>query len=113
VLAADAASRLGIELAELSEATHAALDEVLPAVWSHNNPVDVIGDATPKRYREALDVLGRAPEVDGILVIMTVQAMTDPLRTAQAIVEAHEDPAWTKPLVASFIGLVGTETGSY
>ncbi len=113
VLAADAASRLGIDLAELSEATHAALDEVLPPVWSRNNPVDIIGDATPERYRDALAVLGRAPEVDGIVVIMTVQAMTDPHRTAQAIVEAHDDPAWTKPLVASFIGLIGTETGSY
>jgi acetyltransferase len=113
VLAADEASRLGLELAQLSDATKSALDAVLPAVWSHNNPVDVIGDATPERYRDALNVLGRAPEVDGIVVIMTVQAMTDPLRTAQAIVEAHEEPTWTKPLSASFIGLVGTETGSY
>lgn len=112
VLSADAAARFGIELAELSPETLARLDEVLPSVWSHNNPVDVIGDATPDRYRAALDILGTAPEVDGIVVIMTVQAMTDPMETAAAIADAHENPAWTKPLCSSFIGLMGTEAGS-
>jgi acetyltransferase len=61
VLSADEASRRGLELAELSDETFAALDEVLPSVWSRNNPVDVIGDATPERYRDALNILGRAP----------------------------------------------------
>lgn len=112
VLSADAADRFGIELAELSADTLSRLNEVLPSVWSHNNPVDVIGDATPKRYRDALDILGAAPEVDGIVVIMTVQAMTDPLETAAAIAEAHENPAWSKPLCCSFIGLMGTEAGA-
>jgi len=113
VLAADAADRHGIALAQLSEQTLAALDGVLPSVWSHNNPVDVIGDATPERYAAALAILGAAPEVDGLVVIMTVQAMTDPGATADAIARAHADPSWTKPLVASFIGLFGTEEGSY
>lgn len=113
VLAADAAYRSGIELAQLSDETMAALDAVLPSVWSRNNPIDVIGDATPDRYRAALDIVGRAPEVDGIVVIMTVQAMTDPLATAQAIATASSDPSWTTPLTCSFIGLLGTEVGSY
>lgn len=113
VLSADEAGRCGLELATLSADTLAALDKVLPSVWSRNNPVDVIGDATPERYREALRILGRAPEVDGIICIMTVQAMTSPLDTARAIVEAYQDPTWTKPFVSSFLGLVGTETGSY
>lgn len=113
VLSADAADRYGLSLAELSEQTREALDAVLPRVWSHNNPVDVIGDATPARYRDALNILGRAPEVDGIVLIMTVQAMTSPLETAQAIVDAHDDPSWTKPLCCSFMGLIGTETGSF
>jgi len=113
VLSADAASRHGLTLATLSETTLSALNEVLPSVWSHNNPVDVIGDATPERYRDALNILGRAPEVDGIVVIMTVQAMTAPLETAKAIADAHAEPSWTKPLLASFIGLAGTEVGTY
>ncbi len=113
VLAADALVRAGLELATLSADTLAALDAVLPAVWSRGNPVDVIGDATPERYREAINVIGRAPEVDGVIVIMTVQAMTDPMATAQAIAEAHADPSWSKPLTASFVGLIGTEVGRY
>jgi acetyl coenzyme A synthetase (ADP forming)-like protein len=113
VLAADACSRYGLELAELSDATMKALDAVLPSVWSRNNPVDVIGDATPERYREALAILGRAPEVDGIILIMTVQAMTAPDACAAAIADAHAQPGWDKPLLASFIGLIGTEEGSY
>ena len=113
VLAADAADRAGMQLVELSEDTIAKLDEVLPAVWSHHNPVDVIGDATPERYRDALNILGAAPEVDGIVLIMTVQSMTEPQETAEAIACAHEDPSWRKPLCCSFIGLIGTEVGRY
>ncbi len=112
VLCADAAARHGVELAVLSDDTIAKLNQVLPAVWSHNNPVDVIGDATPERYRDALNIIGAAPEVDGVVVIMTVQAMTDPKETAQAIIDAHDDPSWKKPLLSSFLGLIGTEVGS-
>ncbi len=111
VLSADAASRCGLTLATLAPETIAALNEVLPSVWSHNNPVDVIGDATAERYRDALNIIGAADEVDGIVVIMTVQAMTAPRETAQAIIDAHANPAWTKPLTASFIGLAGSEVG--
>jgi len=113
VLAADAADRFGIELAELSESTLAKLNEVMPRVWSRNNPVDVIGDATPQRYVDALSILGQADEVDGIVVIMTVQAMTDPEATAKAIADAANSQGWSVPVCGSFIGLSGTEVGSY
>jgi acetyl coenzyme A synthetase (ADP forming)-like protein len=113
VLAADHCARVGLELATLSEATMAALDEVLPPVWSRNNPVDVIGDATPERYQDALAVLGKAEEVDGIVLIMTVQAMTSPAETATAIADIVNAEGWTTPLIGSFLGLLGTDTGSY
>lgn len=113
VLAADACAKHGLTLAELSDDTMKALDAVLPSVWSRNNPVDVIGDATPERYRDALRILGKAPEVDGIILIMTVQAMTAPRATAEAIAEAQASGDWHKPLLGSFIGLIGTEEGSY
>ncbi len=113
VLSADAASRQGLELAQLSPETLAALDRVLPAVWSRNNPVDVIGDATAERYRDAINILGQAPEVDSIVVILTVQAMTDPQATAEALAAAHADPSWSKPLTVSFLGLAGTAVGAY
>lgn len=113
VLAADACARHGLELAELSDATMKALDEVLPSVWSRNNPVDVIGDATPERYRDSLAILGQAEEVDGVVLIMTVQAMTAPQETANAIADAVKADGWDKPLIGSFIGLIGTDVGSY
>lgn len=112
VLSADEAARHGIELAQLSDATLAKLNEVLPSVWSRNNPVDIIGDATPERFREALEIIGAAPEVDGVVVIMTVQAMTDPRATAEALIQAYEAPGWRTPFLASFLGLVGTDVGS-
>ena len=111
VLSADAAARAGIRLATLSADTKSQLDKVLPSVWSHNNPVDIIGDATPERFAQALAVIGDAPEVDGVVVIMTVQAMTEPAAVAQAIAEACA--SWTKPVLASFLGLVGTAAGCF
>ncbi len=118
VLCADEASRQGLELATLSPETRAALDRVLPTVWSHGNPVDIIGDATPERYRDALRILRAAPEVDGIVVILTVQSMTDPLRSAQAIADAcaacsdHEQLRRI-PVVSSFLGQAGTTVASH
>ena len=83
VMAADRAADQGIELATLSEETMAALNGVLPPVWSHANPVDIIGDATPDRYRKAVDICLQDPAVDGAIVILTPQAMTKPAETAR------------------------------
>ena len=63
----------------------ARYNEVLPAVWSHNNPVDIIGDAEPARYAKALEIAAADPAADGMLVILTPQAMTDPTETARAL----------------------------
>lgn len=109
VLSADAAARAGVKMATLSEETLAKLNEVLPSVWSHNNPIDIIGDATPERFANALQIVAQAPEVDGVVVIMTVQAMTNPADVAEAIGEAAA--AMDKPILASFLGLVGTKAG--
>jgi acetyltransferase len=67
VLAADALTLGGGKLAELSPETLAALDTCLPPVWSHGNPVDIVGDAPVSRYQDALRILLQAPEVDGVL----------------------------------------------
>jgi acetyltransferase len=102
VLATDALIRGGGKLAPLSEATIEALNKVLPATWSHANPIDIIGDAPPQRYAEALEILARDEESDGLLVILTPQAMTDPTMTAQRLVPylAKID----KPIMASWMG---------
>ena len=102
VLAADRATDLGIELSHLSEATITALNGVLPAVWSHGNPVDIIGDATPARYQEAVDICLKDPGVDGAIVILTPQAMTEPTLVAEALIKSAENSK--KPILASWMG---------
>ena len=102
VLAADHAADLGIELAVLSDATLKGLDELLPAVWSHANPVDVIGDAPPARYEGAAEWCIKDPGVDGIVAILTPQAMTRPLDVAQSLIALaarHE-----KPILSAWMG---------
>ncbi len=102
VMAADRLTDQGVELAKISDATMAALDKVLPAVWSHGNPVDIIGDATPTRYQQAVDACLADPDIDGALVILTPQAMTRPTEVAQAVIESASK---TKKIVmASWMG---------
>ena len=110
VLATDALVGGGGRLTELSEAAMAAYDEVLPPTWSHNNPVDIIGDAPPERYAKALEIAANDPAADGMLVILTPQAMTDPTSTANALVPfAH---IAGKPVLASWMGGQDVEEGS-
>jgi acetyltransferase len=102
VMAADRATDQGIELSTLSEETMEALNQALPSVWSHSNPVDVIGDATPERYQKAVEICLNDPGVDGAIVILTPQAMTEPTAVAEAVIEAarHSD----KPVMTSWMG---------
>ena len=92
----------GGELAELTPETMEAYNAVLPTTWSHNNPVDIIGDASPERYAKALEVAARDPRSDGILVILTPQAMTDPIRIAEQLRPLAKQEG--KPVIASWMG---------
>jgi acetyltransferase len=85
VMATDALIASGGRLASLSEATMRALDKVLPATWSHGNPVDIIGDAPAERYRQAAEILLAAQEVDGLLFIHAPTAIVPSLEVAQAV----------------------------
>ena len=102
VMAADRASDVGIQLSELSDETMKKLNQVLPDVWSHGNPVDVIGDAPPERYLQTLDICLNAPEVDGAIVILTPQAMTEPTEVARAVLESAKKSK--KPILTSWMG---------
>ncbi len=102
VMAADHATDLSLKLAELGEDSIAALNKVLPAVWSHSNPIDIIGDATPERYSQALDICLRDEQVDGAVVILTPQAMTHPLAVAEAIIELSRQHE--KPILCTWMG---------
>jgi len=109
VLATDALIANGGELAALLPATVQALDAVLPPAWSHGNPVDILGDASPERYSQALTIAMDDEQSDGLLVIYTPQGVTTPAAAAGAVKDfAH---VRRKPLVASWMGGVSTESG--
>jgi acetyltransferase len=109
VLATDAVIGDGGELAAISKETIEALNKVLPAAWSHNNPIDILGDAAPERYAKALEIAAQDPNNDGMLVVLTPQAMTDPTRTAEEL--AKVKLASGKPLLASWMGGEGVAAG--
>ncbi|HME08457.1 MAG TPA: bifunctional acetate--CoA ligase family protein/GNAT family N-acetyltransferase [Bryobacteraceae bacterium] len=109
VLATDALIAEGGELAELSAETIAKLDQVLPAHWSHRNPVDIIGDATAERFAQTLAVVKDDPEVDGLLVTLTPQGLTSPTQVAESMRPfAH---LTGKPVLASWMGGAGVARG--
>ncbi len=101
-MAADRAGDVGIPLAALSNETMAALNKCLPTTWSHNNPIDITGDATPERYRDAILAVAEDPGVDSILVMLSPQAMTQPLEVAKAVVDVSEQSS--KALLCCWMG---------
>ena len=76
---------LQVKIPELDATTVAKLGEVLPAAWSHGNPVDILGDATPDRYGGALEACLADRTMHGVLVMLTPQAMTDPTEVAKVV----------------------------
>ncbi|MBA2659375.1 MAG: bifunctional acetate--CoA ligase family protein/GNAT family N-acetyltransferase [Nitrosospira sp.] len=102
VMAADRAADLGLFMAALSDATIEYLNQYLPLNWSHGNPVDIIGDAQADRYHHAVKVCLEDENVDGVLAILTPQAMSKPLESATALIELAGDHC--KPLLACWMG---------
>ncbi len=102
VMALDALMAAGGTPARLSAETLSALDELLPPSWSHGNPVDVLGDAPPKRIARAVETALADPGVDAMLVILTPQAMTKPTQAAKALAEFAG--ASRKPILAAWVG---------
>ncbi|HTX33757.1 MAG TPA: bifunctional acetate--CoA ligase family protein/GNAT family N-acetyltransferase [Bryobacteraceae bacterium] len=109
VLATDALIVGGGELTEISPEAMEAYNAVLPPTWSHNNPIDIIGDASPERYAQALEIAAKDPHSDGMLVILTPQAMTDPTRIAEQLKPLARQEG--KPVLASWMGGVDVAAG--
>ncbi|BCB27579.1 acetyl CoA synthetase subunit alpha [Sulfurimicrobium lacus] len=102
VMATDRAVDLGLTIATLSDSTIEQLNQVLPPNWPHSNPVDIIGDAQADRYHHAVKACLEDPNVDGVLAILTPQAMTKPLEAANAVIELTNQ--YSKPLLACWMG---------
>jgi acetyltransferase len=108
VLATDALLSQGGKLAELAAESIENLNAFLPPHWSHGNPIDILGDATPERYANAVEIAAKDPGSDGLLVILAPQAVTDPGVVAEQLKPyAH---AYNKPLLASWMG--GTDVAA-
>lgn len=103
VLATDALTWGKGELAPLETSTIEALNNFLPSHWSHSNPIDILGDATPERYAKTLEVASQDPNSDGLLVILTPQDMTNPTQTAEELKKVAAKIK-NKPILASWMG---------
>ncbi|MDU8927489.1 bifunctional acetate--CoA ligase family protein/GNAT family N-acetyltransferase [Alisedimentitalea sp. MJ-SS2] len=110
VLAADRAGDFGLQIPEPSEATIKSLDAILPLYWSRANPVDILGDASAKTYGAAVKACLADKSLDGVLVMLTPQAMTDAKAAAQAVVDVV--PARNKkPVLACWMGETSVAEG--
>ncbi|MCG3205134.1 MAG: Protein lysine acetyltransferase Pat [Elusimicrobia bacterium] len=115
IMATDAAIRHGLELAKLDASTIESLKKELPITANVNNPVDVIGDARHDRYEAAIRAVVKDPNVDGVVVILTPQAMTDIREIGEVVARVAESmkisPWLSKPILASFMGIVDVSVG--
>ena len=107
VLATDSLISNDGHLAELSEQTINELDEVLPATWSHGNPVDIIGDGDAERYVNALRVLLRDKSYDAVLVMLVPVAAIDNADVARAITDEIKQSR--KPIFTCWMGADAVE----
>jgi acetyltransferase len=102
VMATDALARHGLEPAPLDDPTLAALDQVLPQFWSRANPIDILGDASPRRYAQVLQICTQCKRLDGVLVMLAPQALTDPVAVAQEVIAQLKDKK--HPIFTSWLG---------
>jgi acetyltransferase len=109
IIAVDTAERLGINLPHMTKEGIDAMAAKLPPNASIFNPVDVIGDATSERYAVVLEQAARDPNIDGMLVILTPQAMTDIERTAAVVIAIAKST--DKPVITSFMGAKRVHAG--
>ncbi|MES2016911.1 MAG: bifunctional acetate--CoA ligase family protein/GNAT family N-acetyltransferase [Pseudomonadota bacterium] len=102
VMATDALVAGGGSMAQLSDATLARLDQVLPATWSHANPADIIGDAPAERYVRALGILQDDPQGDAILFIHAPTAIVPSADIARALAPIAQ--ASSRNILACWLG---------
>jgi acetyltransferase len=102
VMAADTLARYGKEPALLDPETMQALDSFLPPFWSRGNPIDILGDASAERFGRALAICFNSKNLDGVLIILAPQALTDPLSVAEALAAAIQERRY--PVFACWMG---------
>jgi acetyltransferase len=111
VIATDALIDQDGYLADLSPETMKYLDDYMPPFWSRGNPIDILGDADPARYSTAVKACLRDPNVDGVLAVLTPQAMTDATAVARDLIEKAR--ATYKTVLAAFLGEIDVAEARY
>ncbi len=102
VMAADRAQDVGIQVPELAPETIAKLNKAIPPNWSNGNPIDILGDADAERYSSAMTIALDDPGTDGLLVMLTPQAMTEPTEIARRVIAVSKKSK--KPVMACWMG---------
>ncbi len=110
VLAADSLIASGGQLAELTEKSMQELDGLLPPHWSHNNPIDILGDASPEKYAKVVEIAANDPNADGLLAINCPQGMAEPTQTAERLKAYAQSTG--KPVIASWMGGAAVAAGT-
>lgn len=109
IMATDALLARDGTLATLAEVTIERLNQELPAAWSHQNPIDMLGDASPAMFGSTVETILGDDGVDGLVVLLTPQAMTDPSESASAIIAASAKS--TKTVLAVWMGGASVRIG--
>lgn len=107
VLAADKAYEMGLPLAKLSQKTIDAITKVCPPTWSRSNPIDIIGDADPERYRRVLEIVAECGDIGGLIIICSRQALTHLMEIVQDILGLSKKIRI--PITVSLVGIVAQE----
>jgi len=110
VMATDALSTHGLEPVALTPDTIKRLDDFLPPFWSKGNPIDILGDAPPERWRQALEVCFSAKEIKALVIIFVPQALSNARAIAQSIVELLRSKPYP-PIFAVWMGGENVEEG--
>ncbi|MCL4416516.1 MAG: acetate--CoA ligase family protein [Actinobacteria bacterium] len=111
IMATDACIENHLNLATLEEKTVAKLKEFLPVCSNFHNPIDILGDALPERYKKTLEAIMEDKNVDAVIILLTPQAMTQIFESAQTVVEVIKNSRRKIPCVASFMGGKGVKSG--
>ena len=110
VMATDALIAKGGKLAKLSPKTMEILNNILPHYWSRGDPIDILGDARADRYKAVVEACLNDENIDGILIIYTAQAVTEPVEIANSIVELIKSRGYqSKTILTSFMGYGAVE----
>ncbi|QTA88571.1 bifunctional acetate--CoA ligase family protein/GNAT family N-acetyltransferase [Desulfonema magnum] len=109
VMAVDALDYYGVEPVALSSETLGKLNEILPPHWSHGNPIDILGDAPPERFRKVVEICLKAREINGLLIMTAPQALTDPTDIAKSVADLLQGKPY--PVFTSWMGGADMEKG--